>query len=203
MSFGKRQSGLPQSYRNTGTAPAAPSYTGYAPQQIPSGTGSDGGDITINVGRVRPAVWMRYVSTIIDFVILFVLTMLVMFGFDMMDGGLSGGVNPKVQQGGLLTLALIVLWVGYGIVLESSSWQGTVGKKLTGLIVTDNDGEPLGFGRAVLRALGKVVSACTPFYLSYIMAHHTKHKQALHDLIGGSRVYRRADAGPGSSSYFD
>jgi uncharacterized RDD family membrane protein YckC len=36
--------------------------------------------------------------------------------------------------------AVILVWIGYGGLLESSRWQATVGKKLLGLRVYDSDG---------------------------------------------------------------
>ncbi len=208
MSFGKRQSGLAPANPNMTTATASAyshgassGYAGYNPQNITTQTApstSSRGDMTVNVARVRPAVWMRYISAIIDFTILVILTFVLMFAHEMMSGQ-----TPRVEQGGLLTLMLILLWVGYGIILESSSWQGTVGKKATGLIVTDNYGEPLGLGKAALRGLGKILSGIVPFYIPYIITHHTKHKQALHDLMAGTRVYRRSDAGEDAGYYFE
>ena len=42
----------------------------------------------------------------------------------------------------LVVVMLCGLWLYYAL-LESSAWQGTVGKKALGLIVTDLDGRPV------------------------------------------------------------
>jgi uncharacterized RDD family membrane protein YckC len=62
----------------------------------------------------------------------------------------------------VLTIILVgVVTILYGALLESSSWQATVGKKLTGLKVYGQAGERLSFGRAAARAAVKDV----PFIL--------------------------------------
>ncbi len=82
--------------------------------------------------------------------------------------------------------ALFGLWL-YFAILESSAWQGTVGKKVLGLRVTDLDGNRISFGRATGRFFAKLVSNFT-FMIGYIMAGFTAKKQALHDMIAGCLV---------------
>jgi hypothetical protein len=77
----------------------------------------------------------------------------------------------------------------YWPVLESSSWQATVGKRVMGLQVTDADGGRLSFIHALMRMLAKIVSTI-PFGLGFVMAAFTARKQALHDLIVRTLVVR-------------
>jgi hypothetical protein len=74
-------------------------------------------------------------------------------------------------------------------VLESSGWQATVGKRIMGLQVTDEDGGRLSFVHALMRMLAKLASAL-PFALGFLIAAFTARKQALHDLIVRSLVVR-------------
>jgi len=94
------------------------------------------------------------------------------------------------------TLGLAVIVVGewlYFALLESSSWQGTLGKKALGLAVVNADGTRLTFGRASGRYLAKIVSSLT-FCIGYMMAGWTSQKRALHDMIAETLVVKRAPA---------
>lgn len=79
-------------------------------------------------------------------------------------------------------------WAG----LESSGWQGTVGKRAAGLMVTDMSGQRITFGRASGRYFGKILSAML-FYVGFLMAAFTAKKQALHDMLSGTLVVLRPE----------
>ncbi len=72
---------------------------------------------------------------------------------------------------------------------KAPAWQGTVGKKILGLRVTDLNGNRVSFGRASGRFFGKIVSGFT-LMIGYIMAGFTEKKQALHDMIAGCLVVK-------------
>lgn len=95
---------------------------------------------------------------------------------------------PHFTLEGFLLL-FFAMWIYYAL-FEASSWQGTPGKKLLGLYVTDMNGRPLTLWRASGRYLGRKVSDLT-FLVGYILAGFTEKKQALHDLISGCLVLRR------------
>ncbi len=207
--FGQRQSGLAPSYRSGAYAPA---YNAGSASFVPSpaqGSYSPGYDVSnaatdtvqsINTGQSRTVTWMRYLSGFIDYFILCFLSVFVIMLF-----GVSVNTAEVLGSGlaGLLLLALFALWFGYGLVFELSSWQATPGKKITGLIVTDEYGDRLTFGRALGRAMGKILSGCVPLYLSYIMMHWTQKNKTLHDMMAGTRVYKRRDLGGNVGGYFD
>jgi uncharacterized RDD family membrane protein YckC len=83
----------------------------------------------------------------------------------------------------------VLNWLYYAL-LESSAWQGTLGKKALGLEVTDLQGRRIGFGRASGRFFAKFISVLTLF-IGFIMAGFTERKQALHDMIAGCLVIRK------------
>lgn len=89
----------------------------------------------------------------------------------------------------LLILAVILVQWLYDALLTSSTWQATVGKKLLKLKVTDMEGNKISFGRATGRFFGKLLSGmmCN---IGYIMAAFTERKQALHDMIAGTLVWK-------------
>jgi len=82
------------------------------------------------------------------------------------------------------------MWLYYAW-MESSSWQGTLGKKALGLIVTDLEGRRVTFGRATGRYFSKMITGLIPLAIGYIMAGFTAKKQAIHDMIAGCLVLRK------------
>jgi uncharacterized RDD family membrane protein YckC len=90
-----------------------------------------------------------------------------------------------------VSLASVVLvWI-YNAAMESSQHQGTLGKMALGLIVTDSQGRPIGFGHATGRYFAKIITGLIPLGIGYAMAGFTDKKQALHDMIAGCLVLRR------------
>jgi uncharacterized RDD family membrane protein YckC len=141
--------------------------------------------------------WLRFVAIIIDLAVLGIalgIPMAIIFG----AMGLSMmGRSPDEMMGagfGVIALFELISFVGqwlYFASMESSSWQGTLGKKALGLMVTDMNGQRISFGRASGRYFGKILSGLT-LLIGYIMAGFTAKKQALHDMIAGCLVIRRA-----------
>jgi uncharacterized RDD family membrane protein YckC len=87
--------------------------------------------------------------------------------------------------------AIFVLGWLYYASMESSAYQGTLGKMALGLIVTDMQGRRISFGRASGRFFAKLLTGLIPFFVGYIMAGFTEKKQALHDIIASCLVLRK------------
>jgi uncharacterized RDD family membrane protein YckC len=83
-------------------------------------------------------------------------------------------------------LSIVAGWLYYSL-CESSSWQGTVGKKVLGLRVTDINGNRIGFGKATGRHFGKILSGLI-LGVGFIMIAFTEQKQGLHDMLAGTLV---------------
>jgi uncharacterized RDD family membrane protein YckC len=86
-------------------------------------------------------------------------------------------------------IAIGFAWL-YSAGLESSPWQGTVGKQWMGIRVTDMQGERIGFLRATGRHAAKYLSAL-PCFLGFMMALFSARRLAWHDRLSGTRVVRR------------
>lgn len=141
--------------------------------------------------------WKRFVAAFIDGLIL----MIPIFGISFVLG-LVFGLGASVIQDQdavdammvLLQLSIqilqIVITMLYFALMESSSRQATIGKMAMGLIVTDGDGYPLSFWRALGRNVGKLVSQLICM-IGYIMAAFTARKQALHDMMANCLVVVR------------
>ncbi len=80
-------------------------------------------------------------------------------------------------------------WLVYYILLESSSWQATLGKKALGMKVVTPDGGRPSFGRVAGRNTAKILSFLL-LLIGFVMAGFTERKQGLHDLLANCLVVR-------------
>ncbi len=78
----------------------------------------------------------------------------------------------------------------YAAGLESSPWQGTIGKQMMGLIVTDAQGRRLSLLRATGRHAAKYLSAL-PVFLGFMAALFNPQRLTWHDRLAGTRVVKR------------
>ncbi len=133
--------------------------------------------------------WLRFAAYLIDSILLGLIFFPLGLGLGLIMGATGNNQNPELMlglNGGLNMVSLVATWL-YSSLLESSSWQGTVGKKLIGLRVTDLDGRRISFGRATGRHFGKILSGLICL-VGFIMAAFTEKHQALHDQIAGTLV---------------
>lgn len=150
---------------------------------------------------------IRWVAQIIDFIILYIINWIVItpilaavgFGvasannFDfasMSEGDMIAAFTALMGALVAGSIALYIIRVVYGAVMESSKFQATIGKLAVGIKVTGTDGSRLTFVKALLRHIGKIVSGFIIF-IGYIMAAFTEKKQALHDMIASSIVVKK------------
>jgi uncharacterized RDD family membrane protein YckC len=125
--------------------------------------------------------WLRFVAYIIDAIIILIPTYL-------LYGTIGGSfIEPNI----LARIIGVVVGVGYFVYLESSEKQATFGKQAMGIIVTDMDGQRISMGQAFGRYFAKIISAII-LLIGFIMAGFTDKKQALHDMIAGTLVVKRA-----------
>lgn len=175
--------------------------TAFCPACGAPSAGSTGGAVALQ--QVYAGFWLRLVAHILDHLIvgiplaLVILVTVLTVGAGAFFGGLQHPDRPEILVflfGGaflsILCLAIAASWLYYAF-CESSSWQGTLGKKALSLAVTDLSGARVTFGRASGRYFAKIVSALIPLWIGYIMAGFTEKKQALHDMIAGCLVIRR------------
>lgn len=152
--------------------------------------------------------WLRVAAYLIDSLIVGVPFCIVAFIIIGAMGGLAAmraGVplgNPP-DQGALVALfgaffgfflmvalcGFVIGWLYYAL-MESSEKQATLGKMVMSLRVTDKNGQRLSFGHATGRYFSKIITGLVPLGIGYILAGITERKQALHDFIAGTLVFR-------------
>lgn len=136
--------------------------------------------------------WYRTLALIIDNVITTVAVAIIVFPLAFALGAsmavASSATEIKAAGQGLgFIVGFLIQWL-YFTISESSAWQATLGKKLLGIIVTDEAGKRIGFGRANGRYWSKILSALI-LCIGYIMVAFTEKKQGLHDKIAGTLVF--------------
>ena len=92
----------------------------------------------------------------------------------------------------MLYVLIAIRWV-YFAGMESSRAQGTVGKIVSGIKVTDVLGNRISFFKATLRYFSKLLSILL-FFGGYAMVLITERRQGLHDKIAGTVVVLKEDS---------
>lgn len=140
--------------------------------------------------------WIRVVAALVDFVLPLVALLPMRMLLGSMLTILSLHADMPMHELFVLRRAVRIgagtlLIFAYRTVMESSSFQATLGKLAVGLKITDERGHRISFGRAAGRYFAKWVSVAT-LGLGFAMAGFDEQKQALHDRIAGTLVmYRR------------
>jgi uncharacterized RDD family membrane protein YckC len=182
----------------------APPKTWQQPQPPQVWTGPPPQPQTVVALLPYAGFWKRFWAYFIDSLILGVVCIAFLaIVFVVIGGGalISGSETPQDFITGLTAVAIIlivfaylamivVMWL-YFAKMESSEKQATIGKKAMHIYVTDLNGQRLTFGRASGRFFGKIVTGMIPFFIGYFMAGFTAKRQALHDMIAGTLVWRR------------
>lgn len=133
--------------------------------------------------------WRRFVALALDATLLFFpqAILRVLLGLPVLSYDDEWG-DKTALTAELFGVALTVL---YCATLEASGGQGSLGQQMMGLAVTDTRGRRIGFGRALARQFGKLLSTllCGAGYLLQLW---NGKRQTLHDMMSGSLVLHRA-----------
>ncbi len=143
--------------------------------------------------------WIRFVAVIIDSLVLSFLSFLLiipllgLIGFSTLSLSDLSSMDPEEMVMTFLALStplylanMIMTWLYYAL-LQSGSWQATLGKRAIGVKVVDKNGERISFTTASVRYLGRIISGMT-MLIGFIIAGFSAKKQALHDMIASTYV---------------
>ncbi len=104
--------------------------------------------------------------------------------------------NLEFIKAGLL---IFIAQAVYGIAMEGSAMQATLGKLMVGAIVTSKDGGKPGLGSVIMRnTLGRFAVNIIPFYAGYLLGLFRADRKGVHDMMAGTMVCARA---AGQASY--
>jgi len=121
-------------------------------------------------GHERGGFWIRVAASLIDGVILWVVSA-VITGILFQSWG-NDGTGASIE----ILIGAVYATIGVAI------WARTLGKHWLGLRVVRPDGSPVGFWRALARFLAIYLSAAILF-IGFLMVAFRSDKRALHDLI--------------------
>jgi len=124
----------------------------------------------------------RFGAYLIDFVILFCITFVVIIILAII------GIPIYNGDGNVDFVGIILGWL-YFALQESSNYQATVGQRALKLKVVDYNFEKISFLRATGRHFAQLISILT-FMIGYLMIFFTKRRQALHDMIAKTLVIK-------------
>ena len=132
--------------------------------------------------------WRRFAAFLIDHILLsaVILGLAIPLGITLQDVSLE----ESIQEILMLQLAIYVVRWLYFAIMEASVKQATLGKMVLGLIVTDETGNRISFGRATGRTFAKIISEYF-IYVGYIIIAFMKKKQGLHDLLASTIVIKK------------
>ena len=125
---------------------------------------------------------LRVAAAAIDIAILSLPFSFVLFG---------ATVIPDVFEDhqSLIQLILTVLFWTYFAAQECAPRQGTIGKRILGLKVTDLSGQPISFARASARHFARVF-----LVIGFLLALFSERRQALYDVVTGCVVLQEPDS---------
>lgn len=140
----------------------------------------------------KAGVPLRFVAVLLDAVI-------VLFPLAIVVGLLAGGgfresgdgyASVGVEVGGNAFWALLALGLGYYVVCEALTGM-TVGKRMVGIRVVDENGEHLSLVAAVVRNVLRLVDSFFFYLVGAIFALTSPLGQRLGDRVAGTVVVRR------------
>jgi uncharacterized RDD family membrane protein YckC len=121
----------------------------------------------------RASFGQRLLAAIVDFFVLLIPSIILFVIF---------------KQGAAYQLLSTLMSLAYFTYFEGGASGQTVGKKALGIRVYDfRQGGPIGYGRGLLRQIGKYIAAI-PLFLGYFWMLWDKEKQCWQDKIAGSVV---------------
>jgi len=137
--------------------------------------------------------WIRLLAYFIDYILTSLVfsffvppTILAIYKRLLNNTYTMGDVNTY----SLFLLLTFIIVVFYNTVCEASKMQGSIGKRVCGIVVVDADGRRLSFMKAFFRNLGKFVSG-TVLGIGYLAILWDDHRQAWHDKFAKTYVLTR------------
>lgn len=129
--------------------------------------------------------WVRLGAFMIDLVLICIISVPIIVAIMRSSEWLAAGgyliVGPYILLGVLGSIGLVYFpsfW----------TWRGqTPGKMALGIKIIRTDGNPISFGRAILRYLGYLVCFLS-VYIGFVVIAFQKQKRGVHDLIADTCV---------------
>ncbi len=141
------------------------------------------------MGTEKDVVIHRIFAVLIDYFVMGFLSFIIL-GASIVPGLAARSLMTAISGFFMSLLIIMLLWICYGIVLET--WKGqTVGKMILGIIVVKENGEPCDFFAALLRNVLRIIDHLPTLYiLGFIVMAITEKRQRLGDRLAGTVVVK-------------
>jgi uncharacterized RDD family membrane protein YckC len=127
----------------------------------------------------------RLLASVIDyFILLLVYIFLLLLAFVFITAK-----EERIAAGVLMLPLIPLLKFIYGVIAESSVGQGTIGKRLLNIKVTDLKGRKISFAMAFTRNIAKLLSVL-PLFFGYLYSFLNKKQQCWHDIAAKTLVIK-------------
>jgi uncharacterized RDD family membrane protein YckC len=120
----------------------------------------------------RAGFWRRFAALVVDGILL----------------GIVDVILEILFSSGLAEALILLVSITYFTTLEGGPRGQTVGKSALGIRVISLDtGGPIGYGRAFIRWIGRIISAIV-FFIGYLWMLWDRESQCWHDKLAGDVV---------------
>ncbi len=138
----------------------------------------------------HPGFWWRFLARFVDGIIISVAFYFMSLIISVVGGSMAESEIGIMILGLVFLVAMVSCGWLYHSLMETSTYQGSVGKIICGIKVTDMNGQRISFGRATGRYFGKILSSLL-LCIGYLMCIWTEQKQCLHDRMSGCLLFRK------------
>ena len=104
---------------------------------------------------------------------------------------ISSIIGAIFNNASLSSLIYVAAFITYSGLMESSSYQATLGKKLLGLKVVGTGGQRLSQSESFIRSAIKYILSPFTAELIFLAVFFTKGNLAVHDIIAKTKVLKK------------
>jgi uncharacterized RDD family membrane protein YckC len=127
----------------------------------------------------------RLLASVIDYFILLMLCI----GVTLISFLFIEDKNQRIMTGLMFLPLLPVFKFIYGVFADASAKQGTIGKRLLNIKVTDMGGQKISFPISLIRNGAKILSVI-PLFFGYLYSFLNKKQQCWHDIAANTLVIK-------------
>ncbi|MDP4133921.1 MAG: RDD family protein [Bacillota bacterium] len=147
--------------------------------------------ITVEDKKIFAGFFRRFIAFIIDLALCMIVIVPIMYMLFLMvfPEIINRGYSPLLVTLISLIIEVVPTWL-YNAFMESSKYEGTIGKIILRIAVVDCQGNRLSFTRSTERFFLKLILSSAIAGFGFIMVAFTKRHQGLHDVLMNTLVIK-------------
>jgi len=127
----------------------------------------------------------RLLASVIDHFLIFIIYSLII----LVSYAFIEGKDQRIMAFLIPLPSVLIIKLIYGSFAEASTSQGTVGKRLMNIKVTDLEGNRVSLGKSLIRNFSKILSVI-PVFFGYLYSFLNKKNQCWHDIAANTLVIK-------------